>query len=120
MKGVLRPNGILIITTRPTGFPYHAYPYDYWRYILEDFNEIFSDLEILVLERDDKINPGVLIKAKKPLTFSPRNLENVFLYSVISCSKASRVPRKSIKRKIQIQSISKLFRLKTSVWERIR
>lgn len=120
MKGVLKPNGLLIITTRSPGFPYHAYPYDYWRYTLEDFNEIFSDLEILVLARDDKTNPGVLIKAKKPLTFSPKNLENVFLYSVISCRRESRVPKMSIKRKIQIQSISKLFSLKTSVWERIK
>ena len=120
MKRVLKPNGLLIITTRSPGFGYHAYPYDYWRYTLEDFNEIFSDLEILVLERDDKTNPGVLMKARKPLTFSPKNLDNVFLYSVINCRRELLVPKMSFKRKVQLQFINKSFSLKTSVWEKIK
>lgn len=53
MKRVLRPDGILIITTRSPGFPYHGFPYDFWRYTLEDFKIIFSDFIILVLSQDD-------------------------------------------------------------------
>ena len=30
MKRVLRPGGILIVTTRSLGFPLHGYPWDYW------------------------------------------------------------------------------------------
>src|SRR5258706_10080849 len=31
MKRVLRPGGLLILTTRGPGFPYHGFPHDYWR-----------------------------------------------------------------------------------------
>lgn len=118
MKRVLKPNGLLIITTRSPGFPYHAYPYDYWRYTLDDFNEIFSDLEILVLEPDDSSNPGVLMKARKPLVYSSKCLDNISLFSIIDCRKELQVPKMPIKRKLKIKTINKLSNLKNSFWEK--
>ena len=64
MKLVLKEGGISHITTRSKGFPLHDYPYDFWRYEIEDFKKIFNDMNILVLE-SDKEAPGIFLKAKK-------------------------------------------------------
>lgn len=63
MKEVLRPGGILVISARGPGFPYHGFPHDYWRYTVKDFLEIFSDMKIEVCK--DDLSPGVLLKAVK-------------------------------------------------------
>ena len=65
LKGLLRPGGHLLVTTRSAGFPYHAWPYDFWRYELDDFRRIFADLEILALE-SDAASPGVFLFARRP------------------------------------------------------
>jgi SAM-dependent methyltransferase len=65
MKDVLRPGGLLVLTARGPGFPYHGYPHDYWRFTIEDFREIFADMKIEVLEKDEPEMPGVLLKARK-------------------------------------------------------
>jgi SAM-dependent methyltransferase len=64
LKQVLKPGGILLITTRSKGFPYHGWPHDYWRYELEDMKAIFGEMEIRVLEPDLEF-PGVFLKAVK-------------------------------------------------------
>jgi len=64
MKDVLKLGGLLLITTRGPGFPYHGYPHDYWRYEREHFLKIFADMEILTLQ-DDPQFPGVFLKARK-------------------------------------------------------
>lgn len=70
MKDMLRVGGLLVITTRSKGFPYHGYPHDYWRYSIEQFQQIFSDMKILTLE-SDPMHPGVFLKAvKEPMTGS--------------------------------------------------
>ncbi|HEY7937625.1 MAG TPA: class I SAM-dependent methyltransferase [Candidatus Limnocylindrales bacterium] len=64
LKRVLRPGGLLLVTTRSIGFQYHGYPYDFWRYEPEDMRVIFTDLDIEVLERDPD-SPGVFLLARQ-------------------------------------------------------
>ncbi|MGD9304418.1 MAG: methyltransferase domain-containing protein [Desulfobacterales bacterium] len=82
IKNVCKTNGAILITTRSKGFKYHGYPYDFWRYELDDLKEIFSDYEIIALE-NDPISPGVFLKAKKPYEFVENNLKIYKLYSVV-------------------------------------
>jgi len=64
MKDVLRPGGLLVVTTRGPGFPYHGYPHDYWRYEIQHFLRIFADMRIDRLISDPQF-PGVFLKAQK-------------------------------------------------------
>jgi SAM-dependent methyltransferase len=82
LKGVLKPSGILLITTRSKGFHYHGYPEDYWRFEIDDFKSIFSDLKIKLLEQDPSC-PGVFLKAVKPKNFAENRLDSFRVYSVI-------------------------------------
>jgi SAM-dependent methyltransferase len=82
LKGVLKPGGILLITTRSKGFPYHGYPADYWRFETHDLHALFSDFVIERLETDPS-SPGVFLKAVKPGRFLSRALDDHRLYSVI-------------------------------------
>jgi SAM-dependent methyltransferase len=81
-KGVLRPDGIALITTRSRGFRYHAYPHDYWRYEIDDIRAIFADFHIEVLAKDPE-SPGVFLKARKPREFAEVDLTGHALHSVI-------------------------------------
>lgn len=83
-KRILKPGGVLFITTRSKGFPYHGYPGDYWRYEDIDMREIFSDFEILSLAWDlkDQMGPGIFIKAKRPEDFVEKDLSDYELYSI--------------------------------------
>lgn len=74
MKQVLKVGGYIYITTRSRGFPYHAYPYDYWRYEIEDMKAIFSDFDIMFLDKDREA-PGVFLKARKPESWTPCQLK---------------------------------------------
>jgi SAM-dependent methyltransferase len=72
MKAVTNIGGLLVITARSPGFPRHKHPNDYWRFTKEDFELIFSDMEILTLE-DDPQTPGVFMIAEK---YEEINAEN--------------------------------------------
>lgn len=76
LKGVLRPGGVCILTTRSPGFPPHAYPGDFWRYTAADIRRMFADCEIVtVLEDPDA--PGVFAKVVKPLVFDEQDLSTM-------------------------------------------
>lgn len=82
MKRVVKPSGLLVITTRSPGFPYHPYPIDVWRFTASDFREIFRDMEILVLEPDPEVS-GIFLKARKPGTFVEADLSHVKVLEVV-------------------------------------
>lgn len=81
-KQILKPGGRLLITTRSRGFPYHAFPDDFWRYEPSDFQIIFSDFECKVIESDPS-HPGVFLKARKPKDFVMHTPESHALFSII-------------------------------------
>lgn len=81
LKAVVRRGGLLLITTRSPGFPYHPYPIDVWRYTLDDIRKIFVDMEILAVCSDWQA-PGVFIKARKPDPFVPCDLSKIELARV--------------------------------------
>ncbi len=83
MKGVLRPKGRLILTTRGPGFPFHGFPHDYWRYTVNDFKKIFADMNILHLTPDpDPASPGVLLIALKELRLPVVDLSQITVAGV--------------------------------------
>ena len=83
LKGVLRPGGILVLTTRSRGFPFHGYPADYWRFELSDMSTIFSDMDLEALQSDVAASPGVFLRARRPVEFIEQDLAEVRVYSVV-------------------------------------
>ena len=82
LKHVLKPSGVLLLTTRSKGFPYHGYPHDFWRFECHDLEAIFSDLEIEALE-SDPLSPGAFMKARIPVDFVEKDFRSFELYSMI-------------------------------------
>jgi len=87
-KRIIKPGGILLITARSRGFPYHGYPFDFWRYEISDIRRVFSDFDICVLKEDSR-NPGVFLLARKPPAFNENRLDKYSLYSIFLNRKAS-------------------------------
>jgi SAM-dependent methyltransferase len=63
LKGVLKVGGLLVLTCRGPGFPRHDFPSDYWRFTVDDMQNIFSDSQIMALIADSE--PGILLAARK-------------------------------------------------------
>jgi len=82
-KKLLKPDGVLLITTRSKGYGYHGYPFDYWRYELTDMRIIFSDFIIEAIDKDPLV-PGVFIKVRKPVVFIENDISKYQLYSIIN------------------------------------
>ena len=93
MKLVVKPLGYIYLTTRSYGFPYHSYPYDFWRYEIDDMEKIFSDFEIVSLAKDP-LEPGVFLKARKPLNFKLKDLQDIQLYSILAGKRVGYIPDK--------------------------
>lgn len=69
MAVILAPGGLLLLTTRSPGFPYHPHPVDCWRFSVDHMDGIAEacSLEVLRLEPDPDWNcPGVFLLARKP------------------------------------------------------
>ena len=62
---VLKVGGILLLTTRSPGFPYHEYPSDHWRFTWSDMAYTFGEQDILTLTKDPTSDPGVGIIVRK-------------------------------------------------------
>lgn len=69
MARVLKPGGVLLLTTRGIGFPYHEHPSDYWRFTLDALEHLFDMAGLTTLEVvEDPLygHPGVFGLAVKP------------------------------------------------------
>jgi SAM-dependent methyltransferase len=71
MSRVLAPGGLLVLTTRSEGFPFHPHPGDCWRYSIAQMHDIAAacGLQILRLETDPGA-PGVFLLARKPVPWA--------------------------------------------------
>jgi SAM-dependent methyltransferase len=78
MLGVLKPGGVLLLTTRSEGFPPHDYPGDWHRFSVGAMGTILkaAGLEDIRVQPDpDPASPGVFARAAKPLLWQrPMNL----------------------------------------------
>lgn len=83
LKGLVADGGHLLITTRSLGFPYHEFPYDYWRYEQDDMRRIFADFTIEALE-PDSFMPGVFMLARRDVARPAVDLSPVALYSIVA------------------------------------
>ena len=70
--GALAPGGLLVLTTRSPGFPYHPFPGDFWRFPVPVMRAIL-ECAGLAVERcePDPEAPGVFAVARKPADWSP-------------------------------------------------
>ncbi len=83
LKGVLAPEGLLVLTTRSPGFAFHGYPLDFWRFSADDMRRIFADMRIEKLESDAPEVPGVFLRARRIPGANPTDLSAVNVYSVV-------------------------------------
>jgi SAM-dependent methyltransferase len=84
MAWAVAPGGMLLLTTRSPGFPYHPFPVDNWRFTVNDMDRIMEALKLKpVVIEDDKQDPGVFVLARKPHRLHiPGSLENIWVAGV--------------------------------------
>ena len=99
MKDIVKPGGFLIITTCAKGFPYHAYPYDFWRFSIEDFKKIFSDFDIISLKEIERCS--VFILARKTQNI-PADLSQIPIYSIASGKVTTNLVKLTFNRKMRL------------------
>ena len=99
MKLVLKRTGALYLTAPSYGFGYHGYPFDFWRYEIEDMKVIFSDF---IIQELVKTGVGIIMKAEKPVNYVEKSLENVALYSICIGKTTCKNPNLSYSRKLSL------------------
>jgi len=95
IKGVCKPGGIILVTTRSIGFKFHEHPHDFWRYELSDIESIFSDCDIQALEKDWE--KGVFVKAIKPANFKEKDLSEYALFSIVTGERTKQITDKDLR-----------------------
>ena len=106
-KRALRREGTIYVTTRSKGFPFHGYPYDFWRYEEDDLRRIFADFRTLTLRHDT--DPGVLLKAIKPRDWRPTQLSEIALHSMVLGRRTTAIPSMTdmpLDRKLMLQILN--------------
>lgn len=92
IKRAVRTGGVIYVTTRSKGFSLHSYPYDYWRYEIEDIKRIFADFNIISIFPDSEA-PGLFLKVRKTEIYKQINLDNIELYSMILGKRTKSIPK---------------------------
>jgi glycosyltransferase involved in cell wall biosynthesis len=67
---MVKPGGVIVVTTRSVPFGYHPHPIDTWRYTPDAMVQILDAVrfdKLLVCPDPDPVSPGVFFKARKPL-----------------------------------------------------
>lgn len=86
MTWAVSPGGLLLVTTRSPGFPYHPFPVDNWRFTVNDMERIVEALRLqaVTIEEDKGPgSPGVFVLARKPFRLHvPGSLENIWVGGV--------------------------------------
>jgi SAM-dependent methyltransferase len=93
LKRVLKPGGVLLLTTRSKGYALHGYPNDFWRYEIPDIRFLFAEFSTLALMADPS-EPGVFFKGRKPVReLSEPDLTSYALYSIIARRRTAQLSR---------------------------
>jgi SAM-dependent methyltransferase len=92
LKRLVAPGGVLLVTTRSIGFPYHAFPHDFWRFEPDDMRAIFSDFEVESVEPDPGA-PGVFMTARRRPVLQETDLRDYELYSMARSGRVKELGR---------------------------
>ena len=98
MKRTLKPGGRLLITTRSPGYRFHASPFDYWRYTVEDARAMVADMDGVVVEPDPS-SPGIFISAVMPIAFEAADLSGMQIQSILTGHRELKVRERWVWRK---------------------
>lgn len=66
---MVKPGGLLVITTRSPGFGWHPFPEDHWRFTVDEMDDILTAIQLEVLTVEDDLgigSPGVFALARRP------------------------------------------------------
>ena len=112
LKSLTAPDGLIFISTRSWGFPYHAYPHDFWRYETQDIQNIFSDCVVDKVEKDPEV--GVFAKLRKPTNFKETDLSSYELYSIVTNKRAAQLDGVDLESFLRVQERRRRIRVLTA------